>query len=177
MQTWPAKNLSSDSTSFCRRTHANFPFIYFFIYASRVTIYLESWFSAIISILAYVIVLGRFLFALWSPLSLSFSSKFSRLWLHRLYIADCTFRTPSVYPSSSCRTWSSTADVPLLAVALLESVTSCLPGQMASSPDVSAKVETELVLAPNWSLYTWTLDSWLLAVKDLISFYWHACHR
>ena len=73
--------------------------------------------------------------------------------------------------SSSRRMRSSTADVPLLEVALLESAMLCLPGQMASSPDASAKVEIEPILAPNRSLYIWTLDSWLLAVKELIGFY------
>ena len=80
-------------------------------------------------------------------------SKFSRLLLHRLYIADCAFRAPPVYPSSPRRTLSSTAEVHLLAAGLPEPATSCLPGRMASSPDASAEVETEPVLPPSRSLY------------------------
>ena len=53
-----------------------------------------------------------------------------------------------MYPNPPRRTWSSTAEVPLLAAALPEPATLCLPGQMTPSLDASAEVEIEPVLAP-----------------------------
>jgi len=63
-----------------------------------------------------------------------------------------------VHPSPPRRTWSSTAEVPLLAA------TSCLPGQMAPSLDASAEVEIELVLAPKLVFLYLFLES--MEVKD-----------
>ena len=57
-----------------------------------------------------------------------------------------------MYPSPPRRAWSSTAEVPLLATALLEPAMSCLPGQMTPSLDASAEVEIEPVLALQASL-------------------------
>ena len=57
-----------------------------------------------------------------------------------------------MYPNPPRRAWSTTVEVPLLAVALLEPATSCLPGQMAPSLDASAEVEIESALAPITSL-------------------------
>ena len=58
---------------------------------------------------------------------------------------------------------------------MAEPAMSRLPGQMALSPNVSAKVEPKPILAPSRSLYIWTLDSWLLIVKEPSSAFTDMC--
>jgi len=57
-----------------------------------------------------------------------------------------------MYPNPPRRARSSTVEVLLLAAALPEPATLCLPGQMTPSLDALAKVEIEPVLAPQASL-------------------------
>jgi len=57
-----------------------------------------------------------------------------------------------MYPNPPCRARSSTTEVLLLAAALPEPATLCLPGQMTPSLDASAEVEIEPVLALQASL-------------------------
>ena len=57
-----------------------------------------------------------------------------------------------MYPNPPRRARSSTVEVLLLAAALPEPATLCLPGQMTPSLDALAEVEIEPVLAPQASL-------------------------
>ena len=57
-----------------------------------------------------------------------------------------------MYPNPPRRARSSTVEVLLLAAALPELATLCLPSQMTPSLDASAEVEIEPVLAPQASL-------------------------
>ena len=68
-----------------------------------------------------------------------------------------------MYPNPPRRVRSSTAKVPLLAAALTEPATLCLPGQMTPL-DASAKVEIEPVLAPKPVFLYLFLES--MEVKD-----------